>query len=108
MDLFREVLADDPNHAFAIVGAATLLAESFEADAEARIAPLVNDTNSRAGARLRAALLGARFALERGEPDSAALMLDLAGDLARDNDWPLLDVLALRVALDVLNGRRRR
>ncbi|MEO1034234.1 MAG: tetratricopeptide repeat protein [Pseudomonadota bacterium] len=102
IDLFREVLADDPKHPFATVGAATILAGNFESNAEARIAPLLTDDDAASGARLRAALLSARFALERGDRDNAALMLDLASDLAKNNDWPELDVHALRVAMDVL------
>ena len=104
MALFNEVLADDPNHPFAVVGAATVLAESFESDAEARIAPLLADADEAPGARLRAALLRARFALERGELDDAADMLDLAEQIAETNSWPTLDVLALRIAHDLLGG----
>ncbi|MEM8982602.1 MAG: tetratricopeptide repeat protein [Pseudomonadota bacterium] len=103
MALFGEVLADDPNNAYAIVGAASLQAGRFDAEAENKIDALLEDDQVPAGARLRAALLSAKFALERGDRESADALLTQASELATDNDWPELDVLALRVAIDALD-----
>ncbi|MEM1263377.1 MAG: tetratricopeptide repeat protein, partial [Pseudomonadota bacterium] len=101
--LFDEVLADDPNNAFAIVGAATLQAGRFDAEAETKITALLSDDETPAGARLRAALLSAKFALERGDREATRELLTEANDLASQHDWPELDILALRVAIDALD-----
>ncbi len=103
-ELFAEVMADDPDHAFARVAGAELADGRFDPAGIAALNTLLDDDQAPAGARLRTALVLAHAALERGDRAEAEATLTRAAELAQANDWPELDILALRVALDVLAG----
>jgi tetratricopeptide (TPR) repeat protein len=102
MGLFGEALERDPEHAYSMVGAAALLAKSFEAEAGEFLDKLPNDAP--VGARVRAHLLAAKMALEASAPGEARESLDEAGDLAEGTDIPQLEIYALRASADFLEG----
>jgi len=104
MDLYRDALEADPRYAFALLGAARVLAGSFDDAANTYLEPLLNDGATQEGARTGALLLVARIALENGDLDEAADNLDRAAALVERNDWPPLEVYSLRAALDLING----
>ena len=64
MDIYREVLERDESNAFALLGAARVLAGSFDDAANAFLTPLLTDPTTPDGARTGALLLSARVALE--------------------------------------------
>lgn len=104
LDLFNEALRLDPEYGYANIGAASVLARNFDAEAVAFLEKVTRNKNTEAGMRLRAMLLLARMALEESSLDEAAEILKGAGELADASDLPELEVYALRAALDLLNG----
>ena len=104
MEIYREVLDREASNAFALLGAAGLLAGSFDDAANAFLTPLLTDSTTTAGARVGALLLSARIALENGSHDEALAALDDAAEIVDRNDWPPLEVYALRAAADLLNN----
>jgi tetratricopeptide (TPR) repeat protein len=104
MNIYREVLAEDPGNAFAMLGAARVLVNSFEDAANSYLEPLMTGTALGDGALLGAWLLVARVSLENGNYDEAAAALLQADDLIAQSDWPPLEVYALRASMDLLNN----
>jgi tetratricopeptide (TPR) repeat protein len=103
MNIYREVLAEDEGNAFAMLGAAKVLVDSFEDAANAYIEPLMTGLVPDDGAYLGAWLLVARVALENGNYDEAEAALIAAEELVAASEWPPLEVYALRASLDLLN-----
>ncbi len=105
LQLFSEALDRDADNAFAMVGAARVLAERFEAAAATRLSAVLDADGAAAGARLRALLLTARMALEASSPERATEALDKAQRVAGAAGLPQLEIYALRAALDLLSGK---
>jgi len=103
MKIYREVLAADPDNAWAKLGAATVLADSFSAEAGEYL-DAVLQANAPAGARAAAELLLARIQLENGAEDRARESLDVAARLIAEHGWPPLQLYALRAAFDLVQG----
>jgi len=104
MNIFREALERDESNAFALLGAARLLAGSFDDAANAFLTPLLTDPTIPDGARAGALLLSARVALEDEARDEALAALDDAAEFIDRNGWPPLEVYALRAAADLANN----
>lgn len=104
MELYREALAADSGHAYAMRGAASVLAGSFSDAANQFLEPLLTNANLPAGAQTAAWLLVARMAVENQESADAARHLDEAGRLIERNDFPPLELYALRAAIDLVEG----
>ncbi|NOR37583.1 MAG: tetratricopeptide repeat protein, partial [Woeseiaceae bacterium] len=104
MNIYREVLDEDPANAFAMLGAARVLVDSFEDAANSYLDPLMTGTTLNDGALLGAWLLAARVSLENGNYDEAAAALLEADELVTDTDWPALEIYALRASMDLLNN----
>ena len=104
MNIYREVLEEDPGNAFALLGAASVLVDSFEDAANSYLEPLLMGAVPDDGAAIGAFLLVARVALESGNFDEADDALRQAAGLADDGDWPPLEVYALRASLDLLRN----
>ena len=104
MDIYREALERDENNAFALLGAARVLAGSFDDAANAFLTPLLTDPTIPDGARAGALLLSARVELEDGARDAALAALDDAAEIIERNGWPPLEVYALRAAADLANN----
>ena len=103
MNIYREVLDEDPANAFAMLGAARVLVDSFEDAANSFLEPLMTGAALDDGALLGAWLLVARVSLENGNYDEAAAALLEADELIAQSDWPPLEVYALRASMDLLN-----
>jgi len=103
MNIYREVLDVDPANAFAMLGAARVLVNSFEDAANSYLEPLMTGTTLNDGALLGAWLLVARVSLENGNYDEATAALAEADELVADTDWPALEIYALRASMDLLN-----
>ena len=106
MNIYREVLAEDSANAFALLGAATVLVGSFEEAANNYLQPIMDGIVPDDGAYLGALLLVARVSLEAGNYEEADESLSRAEALLKDNDWPPLEVYALRASHDLLNDVR--
>jgi len=104
MDIYREALERDESNEFAQLGAARVLAGSFDAAANAFLTPLLTDPTTPDGARVGALLLSARVALESASRGEALAALDDAAEIVTRNDWPPLEIYALRAAADLLNN----
>jgi tetratricopeptide (TPR) repeat protein len=104
MNIYREVLDEDPANAFAMLGAARVLVGSFEDAANSYLDPLMAGTTLNDGALLGAWLLVARVSLENGNYDEATAALLEADELVTDSDWPALEIYALRASMDLLNN----
>ena len=104
MNIYREVLDEDPANAFAMLGAARVLVNSFEDAANSYLEPLMTGTTLNDGALLGAWLLVARVSLENGNYDEATAALLEADELVTDTDWPALEIYALRASMDLLNN----
>lgn len=102
--LFNEALERDPGNAFASVGAARVLVQSFEAQAAEYLVPVLDNEAAPAGARLAALLLFTRMALEDANPERAAELLDEAEVVAAEAKLPRLEIYAMHASLDLLNG----
>jgi len=104
MDIYREALAADADHAWARLGAARVLTNSFEEAAGGWLEPLLAGDEYAPGARIGAWLLVARVALENHDVGEAANALRAADELIAAHGWPPLEVYALRAAIDLING----
>ena len=104
MNLYREALTADPSNAFASLGAARLLVGGFNDEADAYLEVLLADSGAADGAQVGAWLLLARVALENENADKAEQALQRAEALVRENDWPPLEIYALRAAADLLQN----
>lgn len=104
MDIYREALERDASNAFALLGAARVLAGAFDEAADAYLTPLLSDPATPDGARAGASLLSARIALEAGNREEALAALDEAETVIERNAWPPLEIYALRAAVDLTNG----
>ena len=104
MNIYREVLEADPANAFALLGAARLLVDSFEDAANDYLDPLLSGVVPDDGAAIGALLLVARVSLEGGDYGEAESALDQAEALIADAGWPPLELYALRAALDLLRN----
>jgi tetratricopeptide (TPR) repeat protein len=104
MNIYREVLAEEPGNAFALLGAARVLVDRFEDAANSYLQPLIEGTAYNDGALVGALLLVAQVALENNRYDEAEDALNQAESIIEDNEWPLLEVYALRAAADLLNN----
>jgi tetratricopeptide (TPR) repeat protein len=102
MNIYREVLDEDPSNAFALLGAARVLVDSFEDAANAYLEPLLTGIVPDEGALIGALLLQARVALENGDYDAADAALAQAEELVAAGGWPPLEVFALRASHDLL------
>ena len=105
MDIYREALAADSQHGFALLGAARVLVGGFDEAANRYLEPLLTNATLDAGARTGAWLLVARIALENQDLDEAAGNLAQAEALIAQNDWPPLELYALRAAADLIGGK---
>jgi len=104
MNIYREVLAEETGNAFALLGAARVLVDRFEDAANSYLQPLIEGQVIDDGALVGAWLLVTQVALENNRYDEAEAALDEAEIIIRRNDWPLLEVYALRAAADLLNN----
>lgn len=103
--LFREALQADSKYAYAQVGAAELLIDQFDSEANEYLKPVLEGAQAPAGARLRALLLAARVVLENSDLKSGADLLNQATQLATQARLPQLEIFALKAALDLLNNK---
>ena len=106
MDIYREALAADSQYAFAMLGAARVLVGGFDEAANRYLEPLLTNATLDDGARTGAWLLVARIALENQDLDEAASHLAEADRLIAGNDWPPLELYALRAAADLIDNER--
>jgi tetratricopeptide (TPR) repeat protein len=104
MNIYREALELDESNDFALLGAARVLAGSFDDAASAFLKPLLNGSTADDGARIGALMLTARIALENGNRDEGLAALEEAAEFVDRRDWPPLDIYALRAAADLLNN----
>ncbi len=104
MNLYREALQIDAGNAFAALGAARVLVGGFDAEANAYLQPLLSNESLTPGARAGAWLLVGRISLENGNHEQAGDALDNAEALLTAEDWPPLELYALRAAADLLNN----
>jgi len=104
MNIYREALSTDSSYAFARLGAARVLVGSFDDAANQYLEPLLTGSDVAGGARTGAWLLVARLALENGDRDKALAALEEAEGFLTTNDWPLLEIYALRASADLLNN----
>jgi len=102
MEIYREALELDAGNAYAQLGAARVLSRSFSDAANTYLTPLLTDPLTADGPHLGALLLTARRSLEGGNSDEAQAALDEAGEIVARNEWPPLQVYALRAAADHL------
>lgn len=104
MNIYREALGIDGTNAFARLGAASVLVGGFDDAANKFLEPLLTDESIASGARAAAWLLVARVSLENSQAGQAAEALDEAELLLSENNWPLLELYALRAAADLLDN----
>ena len=104
MEIYREALAADNGLSWARLGAARVLTNSFDEAAGEWLEPLLAGDLQSPGARIGAWLLVARVALENQNVDEATDALQAADELITQQDWPPLEVYALRAAIDLVNG----
>ena len=104
LDLFNEALKLDPDNGYANLGAASVLANNFDAQALAYLQKAMQSRAAPAGVRLRSMLLLAHMNMEENSLDKATELLDAAGSLAAQSGLPELEVYALKAALDLLKG----
>ena len=104
MSIYREAMEIDTANAFANLGAARLLVGGFDDEANSFLQPLLDNTDVDSGARAAAWLLVARVSLENSNFSQAEDALNAAEELLKENDWPLLELHALRAASDLLDN----
>lgn len=104
IELYRDALTLDADNAYAMLGAARVLTGAFSKEANAYLEPLLTNATLSQGATLGAWLLTARMALENDNVDEAEESLAMAEALVDKNDWPPVEVFALRAAVDLVNG----
>jgi tetratricopeptide (TPR) repeat protein len=102
MDIYREALQRDAGNPYAQLGAARVLSGGFDDAANAFLTPLLTDPETADGAKVGALLLRARVGLENASRDEALAALDVAAEIVERNDWPPLQIYALRAAADLL------
>ena len=100
MEIFREALTVDATNAFASVGAASVLSASFDGSAVAYVDAVLDNTDAPAGAKLRAHVLRARSALDRGDFPAARTALGLALAIAEEQTFNAFELEALAAAID--------
>ncbi len=105
MDLYSEALEIEPDNGYARVGMAHTLVERFQSEAVSALAPVIENIDVASGARLQAILLLTRIAIEKGNRDRVANLLDEASTLADNAQLPKLEIYALRATVDLLNGK---
>ncbi|MFT3906418.1 MAG: tetratricopeptide repeat protein [Steroidobacteraceae bacterium] len=105
LDLYEEALKLDAGNAYARVGAGSLLAGQFSAQANKYLNGVLEDEKAAPGARLQAVLLAASVALENSQLDKGAALIDQAAALASAGQLPQLEVYALRAALATLRDQ---
>lgn len=101
VELYREALAIAPQDAYAKIGLARVFAERFEGAAR----PLLDEVIKQDDTLVSAHLLLARMSLEEGEYDQAQALLARTARLASQQRFPLLEVDALRAALEQARER---
>lgn len=101
LDLYTEANELDPDNEQANLGAATVLLESFDPSAGDYLIAVAADANKNPGVQLKATLLLAYAAIQAGELNDAEDMLAEAEKLAERGDFPLLEIYALKAAIDV-------
>ena len=104
INIYREALATDSQHPFALLGAARLLIGGFDDAANTYLEPLLQNSTLAPGARASAWLMMARLALENDNSSDATRHLDTAAELLAANDLPPLELYALRAAADLVAG----
>jgi tetratricopeptide (TPR) repeat protein len=104
MNIYREALTLDPDNSFATLGAAKVLVGGFDDAANTYLEPLLSDSTRDAGARAAAWLVVARVSLENSNYSQGVDALNKAEELLVNNNWPLLELYALRAAADLLNN----
>lgn len=104
MNIYREALSRDPDSGFANLGAARVLVGGFDDAASTYLEKIVNTGSAANGAKLGAWLLLARVALESSNFDEASGALAEATSLVESNEWPPLDLYALRAAEALLKN----
>ncbi len=104
MELYNETLELEPNNAFAKLGAARVLAGSFDDAANVLLEPLLSDATTDDGVRVGAWLLVARLALENSNHAEALAAMATAEEIIKRHDWPPLQLYALRAASDLLQN----
>jgi len=104
IELYREVLAQDADDAYARLGAARVFVGSFEGAANEILGDLLDDSSIDNGARAAGLMLIATMSLEGGNHQEALQNLDEAEKIIASDDWPPLDIYALRAAADLVNN----
>jgi tetratricopeptide (TPR) repeat protein len=104
MNLYREALELDERNDFALLGAARLLVGGFDDEANVYLEPLLYDDTRAGGARAAAWLLVARISLENSNLQQADDALDKAEAILAADDWPPLELYAIRAAADLLQN----
>ena len=104
MNLYREALELDERNDFALLGAARLLVGGFDDEANVYLEPLLYDDTRAGGARAAAWLLVARISLENSNLQQADDALDKAEVILAADDWPPLELYAIRAAADLLQN----
>jgi cellulose synthase operon protein C len=101
VELYREALAIAPEDAYANIGLARVFAEQFEGAAR----PLLDEVMKQDDSSIAAHLLLARMSLEEGEYEQAQSLLARTAKLVTQQRFPLLEVNALRAALEQARER---
>ena len=104
MNIYREALTLDPDNAFATLSAARVLVGGFDDAANTYLEPLLSNATKDSGARAAAWLIVARISLENSNHAQSFDALNEAEALLEQNDWPLLELYALRAAADLLDN----
>jgi tetratricopeptide (TPR) repeat protein len=104
MNIYREALTLDSDNAFATLGAARVLVGGFDDAANTYLEPLLSDATRDSGARAAAWLVVARISLENSNYSQSFDALNNAEALLEQDDWPLLELYALRAAADLLDN----
>lgn len=104
LKLFKEALQAEGDHAFAQVGAASVLVDQFAAQANEYLQPVLTGNAVSPGARLRALLLASRVNLENSDTERAATLLKEATEVATAAQLPQLEIYALQASLELLTA----
>lgn len=99
MEIFREALTIDTAHAFAAIGAASVLSASFDGSAVAYVDSVIQNPEAPPGAQLRAYMLRTRSALDRGDFVDAKAALSLAEEIALQQQFNPFAIRALAAAI---------
>lgn len=104
MNIYEEALSLDAENAYARLGAARVLAGSFDDEANTYLEALLSNKSLAGGARIGAWLLVARVALENSNFDEASSAMAEAEALIERGNWPPLQLYALRASADLLKN----